>query len=174
MSTAAGLITVEELRKLDDPPGAYLELHHGEMVQVTRPRLKHIRLQRILQQVLEGVTKSFGEVVVELPFRTHPEHDLRVADVALVSWDRWNSLDEDLFGAPELVIEVESPSNSARELKEKAQLCFASGCLEFWTVYPDLGLVEVSTPDGKSVQYRQGDMIQSNFATFPAADIFGK
>ena len=39
--------------------------------------------------------------------------------------------------APELCIEVLSPSNSAQEMAEKTRLYLAQGAHEVWLVYPD-------------------------------------
>jgi Uma2 family endonuclease len=61
-------------------------------------------------------------------------------------------------GAPDFVVEVASPSNTAEELQEKKQLCLDNGCLEFWVIYPKLGQVEVSTHQGTRT-YRRGGKI---------------
>jgi Uma2 family endonuclease len=159
--TTTRLMTVDEFRKLEDPPGEYLELHNGEVVALTRPKMKHHKLQVRLVDILGPILAKVGKVCAEQAFRAVPEYDLRVADVALVRWDRWAAAEDDLFGSPELVIEVESPSNTARELKEKASLCFAHGCQEFWTVYPDLRLIEVTQPSGRSQQFKSGEFVQS-------------
>lgn len=172
-ATAAttALVTVAEYRQLPEPAdGAVLELWHGEVVRLTRPKKLHLRIQHRLQDLLATLAGSAGFVAVELPFRAEPEHDLRCADVAFVSAARWNAVpdDGDLMGAPELVIEVESPSNTAAELKDKQLLCLANGCQEFWTVYPKLELVEVATADGIR-HYRRGDSIP--FRVFPGATL---
>ena len=39
-------------------------------------------------------------------------------------------------GAPDLVIEILSPGNSAKEVRGKFELYEASGVLEYWLVYP--------------------------------------
>lgn len=162
-ATAAttALVTVAEYRQLPEPAdGVVLELWHGEVVRLTRPKKLHLRLQHRLRQLLQPHGDPLGYLELEVPFRALSEHDLRCADVAFVSAARWNAVpdDGDLAGAPELVIEVESPSNTAAELKDKQLLCLANGCQEFWIVYPKLELVEIATAGGIK-EYRRGDRI---------------
>src|SRR5205085_1483577 len=72
-------------------------------------------------------------VNTELAFRTVPEYDLRVADVAFIPAERWANIDleDNLRGAPDLVIEVLSPFNTAREMYEKEQLSMAMDVRSF-------------------------------------------
>src|SRR5665213_2652441 len=107
-------MTTEEFHKLPEDAGAvYHELRHGELISVSRPKLKHIQIQKRLERFLEGAAGESGVVVMELSFRPVPEYELRVADVGYVSRERWDGADPeaDLSGAPDLVIEVLSPSN---------------------------------------------------------------
>jgi Uma2 family endonuclease len=135
MATAAGLMTVEEFQKLGNPPGAYYELRHGEAVAVTRPKLRHSETQERLRELLKGSAGQLGKVRIEFAFRPLPEHELWVADVAYVRSERWPDEDDDYFtGAPDLVIEVLSPSNTAEEIEEKKTLCLKTGALEFWVL----------------------------------------
>src|SRR5262245_54979318 len=132
--TQTRLMTVEEFRRLPEGGPVSFELRHGELVEVTRPKLKHTRVQRTARKLLEAAAGDRGIVEIELPFRATPEHELRVADVAFVSQERWDrsNPEDNLHGAPELVIEVLSPSNTAAEIFDKEQLCLEHGCLEFW------------------------------------------
>src|SRR5579872_6734229 len=106
MAALPALITVEQFRQMPDDGRAY-ELHHGEVVSVTRPKSKHFKLQCRLVKLMQPKTREFGEVSMETPYRPVAEFDLRVADVALVSQARWDGMDpeDNLHGAPELVIE---------------------------------------------------------------------
>ena len=99
-------MTVEEFRRLAETGPYYYELRHGELVQVTRPKLKHHRIQRQLRKLLEAAAGVSGVVDTEVAFRALPEHELRVADVAYVSRERWEAADpeDNLRGAPDLVI----------------------------------------------------------------------
>ena len=172
------LMTVEEFRTLPEDSGpVYHELRHGELVAVTRPKAKHTRIQKRLERLLENAAGQHGIVIMELAFRPIPEHELRVSDVAYVSNERWDRVDPDdnLQGAPEITIEVLSPSNSAAELYDKEKLCLENGGREFWVVDPDLRQVKVSTPDGHTITYQSGQQIPLPLfrgAKVPIDDIF--
>ena len=161
MATTTSLMTVEQYRKLPKCESAYLELHHGELVLVSRPKPKHYKLQNRLQDLLRERVQSPGFIGIELAFGALPEYDLRAADVAYVSKERWEAMDPDvdLRGAPELVIDVLSPSNTTAEMNDKEKLCLENSCLEFWVVDPYLRQVKVSTPDGITTTYRAGQEI---------------
>jgi Uma2 family endonuclease len=160
LATTTGLLTVEQFRKLPETGPFYYELRHGEAVPVPRPKLKHILIQERLHELLkQGVPEMF--IAVEFPFRALPEHELRVADVAIVSRDRIEQADreDNLRGAPDLVVEVLSPSNTVAEINDKEKLCLENGSKEFWIVDPDLRQVKVSTPDGITTTFRSGHEI---------------
>ena len=124
-TTTAQLMTVAEFNKLPDDDGpVYHELRHGEVVAVPRPKIEHILIQVRLCDFLRPLAPPGSFVKDEMPFQSS-EYELRVADVAWVSAERWSVVDRKgyLQGAPELVIEVLSPSNTASEMYEKEQLC---------------------------------------------------
>ncbi|MGH9632985.1 MAG: Uma2 family endonuclease [Bryobacteraceae bacterium] len=162
MAATTQLITVEEFRKLPENDGAfYYELRHGEVARVTRPTLKHHRIQRHLRKFLEAASGDAGIVETELAYRALPEYELRVADVAWVPRERWEQADlnDNLRGTPDLVIEVLSPSNTATEIYDKEKLCLENGCREFWVVDPDRRQVKVSTPDGITTTFQAGQQV---------------
>jgi len=162
MAAITHLMTVEEFRKLPEDQGAvYHELRHGEPVPVTRPKLKHHFIQARLRDLLKAIAPQGSFVEYEVAFRALPEHELRVADVAYMSHERWEQADlEDNFrGAPDVVIEVLSPSNTATEIYDKEKLCLENGAKEFWVVDPDRRQVKVTTPDGQTRTWRSGQEI---------------
>jgi Uma2 family endonuclease len=50
--------------------------------------------------------------------------------------------------APEICIEVVSPSNSVKEMEEKRAACLATGAHEVWIVYPQSKRCEFFGPQG--------------------------
>ena len=121
------LITVEQYRQIPEREDVIQELHWGQLVNLTRPKARHVKLQSRLVRLLRPKAEHLGYVESELTFRALPEYDLRAADVAFVSKERWDAVgdDEDLLGAPELVFVVLSPSNTQTRIRELAALCLS-------------------------------------------------
>lgn len=160
MAALPALITVAQFRELPDNDAYIYELHDGEVVAVTRPKFWHLERQHRLRDLLAPKLSGF-QVFVELAFRAVPEFDIRAADVGAVSSDRHAAArrEDDLFGAPDLVIEVKSPSNTTRELRNRASLCLNHGSLEFWIVDEKPHTITVLRRDGSSTVYHSGDSI---------------
>ena len=55
--------------------------------------------------------------------------------------------DQGCLGAPDLVIEVLSPGNSNKEMKQKFDVYEESGVREYWVVYPEYEHVHIFTLD---------------------------
>jgi len=161
MATLPDLISVEQFRQLPKGGEFAYELHDGTVVAVTRPKPRHWKLQRRLGRLLEPRLKTFGEVAIEVPFRPVAEFNLRAADVAVISHERWDAIDpdDDLRGAPELVIEIKSPSNTQRQLQELVRLCLANGAIECWILDSNKRTVSVTHRDGSVVLYGSGSSI---------------
>jgi Uma2 family endonuclease len=161
VATTTGLMTVEQFWQLPEDEAFQYELHHGELVKVSRPKIRHIRLQYRLQKLLERVFGQQQVVVLELPFRPLPEYELRAADVAVLARERWENADDDdaLHGAPEIVIEVLSRSNAVSDVAEYCALCLENGAREFWIIDSRRREIKVSTPDGLTRSYKSGDSI---------------
>ena len=89
-----------------------------------------------------------GEVFVEVSVVTAA--GVLVPDVAWASADfmRLNAFETPYTNAPELCIEVVSPSNSRKELREKIDAYLAAGAKEVWIVYPQTKRWELHGPSG--------------------------
>ncbi|MGA3042101.1 MAG: Uma2 family endonuclease [Bryobacteraceae bacterium] len=171
------LMTVDEYRQLPDREDVIQELHWGMVVTMCRPKMKHAKLQFRLVELLRPKAGRLGIIAAEVAFRALPEYDLRGADVAYVSRQRWDATDDDdnLHGSPELVIEVLSPSNTRAEIREKAVLCVSSGTQEFWVVDPKRETVSVTRQSGAPTVYRKGDRIPLSIfdSHLDVSEIFG-
>jgi Uma2 family endonuclease len=160
--TTTHLMTVAEYKQIPEHNEAfYYELHHGELVKVCHPKAKHFNTQWRLFELLSAAVGDAGFIRIEVAYRPLPEHEVWAADVAFVSKERWKQVDPDdyLLGAPELVIEVLSPSNTAEEMLDKEKTCLEGGCREFWVVNEKRRQVKVTTPDGLTKTYHEGQQI---------------
>jgi len=153
VTAATAMMTVEEFRRLPESDTHIVELHHGEVVRMTRPKKLHYDCTHGIHDALSPQARKLGLAAREFTFRPMQEHELRVAGFAWVNPVRWRQtdLDDNLHGSPEFVVEAVSPSNTADELQELKHLYLRTGCLEYWTVYPKLLQVEVATRAGASV-----------------------
>jgi Uma2 family endonuclease len=104
----------------------------GRMV-MTPPSFYHGVVQG---RLVRSLAPLGGEVGVEAPIATAV--GLFVADVAWASpgFMASHHAETPLTRAPELCIEVVSPSNSRQELREKIDAYLAAGAEEVWIVYP--------------------------------------
>jgi Uma2 family endonuclease len=105
----------------------------------------HGRVQARLSDKLAALG---GERTIEAPIATRL--GLFVADLA---WSSHKSPpgsegENPLMRAPELCIEVVSPSNSRKELTEKTEAYLAAGAEEVWIVYPRSKRCEVHGKHG--------------------------
>jgi Uma2 family endonuclease len=172
------LLTVEQYRQLPEREDVIQELHWGQVITLTRPRARHVKLQSRLVRLLRPRAEHLGYVESELPFRALPDYDLRAADVAFISKERWDAVDdeEDLRGAPELVIEVLSRSNTSAKMQELAALCLSTGTQEFWVLDAKRQTITVTNREGASVIYRGEDRIPLRLfgAELSIAEIFAR
>ena len=89
-----------------------------------------------------------GEVISECSIQT--SEGVKVADVVWASDEFINTYayETPYPKAPEICIEIVSPSNSKAEITEKVQLYLAKGAQEVWIVY-DNGNIDTFTHTGK-------------------------
>jgi Uma2 family endonuclease len=62
-------------------------------------------------------------------------------------------------GAPDLAVEVLSPSDTASEVHEKLDEYFGAGCSAVWVIDPRRRTVEVHTPDAPVRRLRESDAL---------------
>ena len=104
--------------------------------------------------ILQGrLTRRFsmgleGEVITEASVLT--SLGLQVADVAWasVAFMQVHGTETPFTCAPELCVEVASPSNSRKGLREKSAAYIAAGAREAWIVFPQSERIEFYSQDG--------------------------
>lgn len=140
------LLTLDEFMVLPDN-GSRQELVEGELLERPPAGSRHTavarRIERALICLIEGISR--GEVYVEAAYRLRDEPPVvRVPDVSVLGAGRQLPEDEKpFFGAPDLAIEVVSPSDAADDLRAKTAQYLALGVAEVWVVYPKFGQVDV-------------------------------
>jgi Uma2 family endonuclease len=158
-------MTFAEFEQLPENGRRY-ELHHGELVTMAEAIWRHFTTQRRVRDLLREAAGSSGEVEIEFAFRALPEGEYRRADVAYAARERAENVNPSghFMGAPDLVIEILSPSNTVAQMRDKKKLCLENGSEQFWEVDLDYREVEVSTRDGHAITYRIGHSIPLFFA----------
>jgi len=131
----------------ETPQGFPYELRHGELVQMPPPNRTHYLVQLRMQQFLSNAAGNAGVVGTEMPFRPLPEFEYWQADVALVSRARWDQIpgERHLDGAPDLVVEVLSPSSTQPK-------CSTGGISAWGTAHVSFGWSTSSTAKWRSLR----------------------
>jgi Uma2 family endonuclease len=135
----------------DDPcltnvPGK-IELDSWGRLLMTPAAIYHGLIQGRLAHKLKSALG--GEVITEGPIATSV--GLFVPDVAWASAGFMSAHGSEfaLMRAPEICIEVVSPSNSVREMTEKRDAYLACGALEVWWVFTKSKRCEFHAPGGR-------------------------
>ena len=128
------------------PEDKRYELHDGDLVVVPSPKEQHQDSVGSLYYFLRAFVlgRELGRVYIA-PFDiVFSNHDVVQPDVIFVSNDRLDIITSDnIQGAPDLVIEVLSPSTAHRDRTFKRALYARHGVREFWLVDTDAQTVEV-------------------------------
>lgn len=138
MATKA-MLTIEDFLRLPESVGdrdVRYELVEGELITVAPAMLPHNLVRDNFVIALKPFVKGrkLGTVVAEQPFHLSGD-TIRVPDVAFVRSGREVATDQPIEGAPDLAIEVVSPSNTPREIAQRISDYFAGGCQRVWVAY---------------------------------------
>ncbi|UZD22020.1 Uma2 family endonuclease [Algoriphagus halophytocola] len=161
----------------------YLTWDIDEMVELIKgkvfrsaaaaPRMKHqqivLRLGSAFLQFLENkpCEAFIAPFDVRLPVKSRKNEDIFTVvqpDICVVC-DRSKLDDAGCLGAPDLIVEVLSPGNNKKELKNKYEVYEESGVREYWVIHPsEETLMIYSLIDGKynpSRLFTRGDIVKS-------------
>ncbi len=166
-------VTFDEYRALPDD-GPRFELIYGELIMAASPRSLHqrvaFRLALALQEHVDS--RELGEVFIA-PFDVRvSEYSAVQPDIFFVSVARKEIIGDDFCeGAPDLVVEVISPSNKRIDLIRKRVLYAEFGVPEYWIVDPDAQSMSVNLLDGKHYAEHVFTGGELGSATFPEFSI---
>lgn len=121
---------------------------HGQIVISPPPVPSHGNRQSTISYFLRQCAPE-GKVISECPISTRK--GVKAADVAWCSPEIWRESEGKscLLRAPEICVEVLSPSNTPGEIEEKKQLYFDAGAREVWLCTED-GTMEFYLPDSRA------------------------
>ena len=161
------VLTYEDYRNA--PDDERYELLEGELVLTAAPNLAHqkvlFRMARLVEDfVLE---RGLGEVFIAPTDVVLSDTNVVQPDVLFVSKDRKSILGADnIRGAPDLVVEVISPSNPERDLVRKREIYARHGVGEYWIADPDARSMRVMVLEGEAYrvagEYGIGDTLTSS------------
>ena len=132
------------------PEDKRYELLDGELIMVLAPRTAHQRTSRdILIPINTFVAENdLGEVFIAPCDVVLSDTDVVQPDLLFVSKERSHIINEDnICGAPDLVIEVLSPSTAQRDRTLKRTLYALHGVPEYWQADTDAKIAMVLTLD---------------------------
>jgi Uma2 family endonuclease len=140
------------------------ELINGRFVMAARPSLRRVRYMRRLTRAIEDYSEAHSMVGEVLPaFEVViDEHTILIPNIAYTFANSalGRLTDARLYGAPEFVCEIASPSTRAYDAHEKYLAYLRAGVLEYWLVDPD------GAPGQRFTMFER--IVQGTASTMPA------
>ncbi|NJP12284.1 MAG: Uma2 family endonuclease [Leptolyngbyaceae cyanobacterium RU_5_1] len=175
--------TDQEFMALPEDGGRY-ELVNGEVINIGNSGMEHGNIAAVLTFYLNGqiIPNKLGVLCDSSTAFTMKSGNKRSPDLSFVSKSRLKGvkrLPKGYFqGAPDLAVEVISPSNTFEEIHNKLVEYFESGCRLVWVINPDEQSVVVyrqPQPDKllKITDTLDGEEIVPGFA-LPVAELFAE
>ena len=152
MSVTTKRFTAEDLTAMGDD--SHLELIRGELRQKVATKLRHGKVGGRFHTYLGiySVNVLPGEVIHgETGYQLEDDPDsVVIPDVSFIRRERMPSdaeLDRFARIAPDVALEVLSPSNTRRETEEKLAIYRAAGVALVWVADPSQKTIEAYSPD---------------------------
>jgi len=164
VSTVTTDFTFADLERMPED-GTRRELLYGELIELPPPKLGHEEIASVIFGSLYMFLRRFnlGRVYgssmgykVLSNDRTWLEPDVSVLRMERVHENRGKDY---VHGAPDLAVEIISPSESAQDVEDKTEAYFHGGARAVITVYPKRKLVKVQLADGTVRSLHSGDAV---------------
>ncbi|MBZ5622535.1 MAG: Uma2 family endonuclease [Acidobacteriia bacterium] len=160
MATTTNLLTWEEFERL---PDEHLEIIEGELITLPPPKSGHSTVAANTFLLLQPLQENrLGRIYQEAGYKLSQDPATWIQpDVSFLKMERVRATkpNDHFLGAPELAVEVVSPSETAQTLNRKIDLLLAGGSLAVWVIYPGDREVRVFLPDGTSFRRGIGDTL---------------
>ena len=138
--------TIKDYKLL--PEGAPYQLIEGELVMTPSPTIFH---QIISANLFKAIVKFMDEkktgIVLYSPIDVYlGDENALQPDIVFISKQRRDLIKDDgIHGAPDMVIEILSPSTAYYDIKKKYKIYEKFGVKEYWIVDPEMKSVELFT-----------------------------
>jgi Uma2 family endonuclease len=177
------LFTAEDYRNLPETGPRY-QLVEGDLIVSPAPNRYHQDISRNLEFILCAYLKEhpIGKLY-HAPFDVYlDEHNVFQPDILFVSKERFGILiPQGAEGAPDLIVEILSPSSARLDLDQKKKIYARHGVTELWIVVPETRQVQVyrlqENPARPSAIYERTDVFESPLLPglrIHAAEIFAE
>ncbi len=146
--------TYEDYKSIPETAGRRYELLHGDMLRVPASTTSHQRALRNLGQLLVEHVRGHkaGEVLfspIDVVLGEGIEREIVQPDIVFIGRDRQQLVfDEEIRGAPDLVVEILSPATRERDKGYKKMLYSRYSVREVWIIDPQAKTSEVYTAGG--------------------------
>ena len=165
MTSQKTLLTADEFFDLYAHRDGKFELVDGEVVEMGPVFRPHGRAASNIDTAFNNYTRQRGEgwseVEVGYTVREGPD-TVRGPDVSVVLTGRPDDDGQErgfVPGAPDIAIEVFSPSNTAAEMTRKVAEYLAAGSQRVWVTYTSSRSVTVHRDDGTTITYTGDEVI---------------
>ena len=151
IQTAVRARDLADLRRPEATQGKHYELSEGQLIIVGNAKPRH-ELVKSQLGVLLSVFAHANPIVwvfIESQF-VLAEDTARIPDVAVVRTEKLaTSRDPDVFAfAPDIAIEILSPSETPTDAEKKVEEYLAAGAAEVWQVFAELRKIHIRTIAG--------------------------
>jgi Uma2 family endonuclease len=156
-------LTPDDLLRLDDE--GLFELVDGKLVEKPMSRLSSLTAARITTALsIHSAPRNLGDVLPEQTFRCFPHERDRVRrpDVAFIIASRTIGLPDEghLPIAPDIAVEVISPTDLLYDLDEKLADYRAAGVKLVWVVNPNSRTVRIHRLDHTVTELTESDTLR--------------
>jgi Uma2 family endonuclease len=129
------------------PEKAPIQLINGEFVESPAPTINHQTVIKVLFRAADELERQGKGTAFFAPVDVYlRETETYQPDVVFISNNRSAIIGEKkIEGAPDIVMEILSPSTAYYDLRHKKQVYGETGVLEYWIVDPMERTVEVFT-----------------------------
>ncbi len=155
MAVQDRLYTARDLAAMPDD-GKIYELHNGVLVEMAGSKYRQSRLAAWIIYLLTSFVEQHrlgGAVTGADGAAELNQYNTRIPDVGYITAERAQKQDDDRYlqGAPDLAIEVVSPSNTDVEMQQRAGEYLSSGAQLVWIVDPARRTTDVYRPGGARI-----------------------